>query len=63
MGMLNKALENHQPQATNPIEPKEIDARYNPSSPENGLVLRVQGKVPGRRTMVVSTDITPVRNG
>ncbi len=47
MGMLNMALENHQPQATNPIEPKEIDARYNPSPPENGLVLRVQGKVLG----------------
>lgn len=45
--MLNEVLDKHRPQATQKIERETTDTRYNPSPPEDGLVVRVQGKVLG----------------
>ena len=45
--MLNQALEKHEPQHVIPFKQEKVDTKYNPTPPENGLILRVQGMVLG----------------
>ena len=45
--MMKKALEGFRASGAEVIERGKVDARYNPSPPEGGMVVRVQSKVLG----------------